>query len=112
MVRHEQLPDPPVSDLVEQIEKGITWSNNLADKLEDLPKLSDLEKREEEIREELKNCVIELLSEDSGSRYKDLNTTALFNLALRQIHDTGKVINGLYVALQGRDKTRRIGSKE
>lgn len=111
MLRHEQLPDPPMNELVEKIEAGMVWSGTPTDKLSSIPKINELNEQEGKIREELKNCVIDLISDNHGSRYSDLGTTVLHNLALRQIHGTGTLINGLYVALQGRDKTRGIESK-
>ena len=111
MLRHDSIPDPPVIDIVEKIEVLWEWGykpDNIPSSSITIKELSD---RKDKIAEELKSCLLAVIDDgerDHSSPYHDIVTENQVNLALRQIHDVGKVITGLHKALQGRDKTRGI----
>lgn len=112
MIRSEYLADPPVIDVVEAVEELIGWPYG---KFKEKPKyivtLTSLNSEESRIKNELRERVLNIVdptTEGSGAAKSKWLTTNGAILALRQTHDTGKMISCVYAALQGRDKTRRI----
>lgn len=115
MIRAEYLADPPVIDVVESVEELIGWTYG---KFKEKPKyivtLTSLNAEESRIKDELRERIINIVDPDesSGAGKAEWLTTNGAVLAIKQAHDTSKMINGVYTALQGRDKTRRITGEQ
>ena len=111
MVRAEYLAEPPVEDVVEAIEEIMGWTYGAKDIK---PKygltLAILNSEESRIKSALRERVINIVDPDkrSAAGKDEWRTTNGASLALKQAHDTSKMISGIYAALQGRDKTRLI----
>lgn len=111
MVRAEYLAEPPVEDVVEAIEELMGWTYGKQDKKPNyVITLAVLDSEESRIKAELRERVINIVDPDESSNAAKAEwlTTNGASLALKQAHDTSKTISGIYAALQGRDKTRRI----
>lgn len=115
MVRAEYLEDPPVEDVVEAVEELIGWTyGKFKKKPNYIVTMAVLNEEENRIKNELRARVIDIVDPTVGgpgtAKSKWITTNGAI-LALRQAHDTSKMISGVYTALQGRDKTRRIAEE-
>ena len=111
MIRRDDLPEPPVNDILCQIENLIKWDYGRGKKADSFISIELLEQKENQIRSSLSDHILKLI--DTRSYANDKETTENeIKLSMRQASDVGKLITGVYAALQGRDNTRRLTKDE